>query len=105
MSILTGKPVERFLPRPEDVVFYVLIKEKTKERKWDYQLNFTQAISKMKDSVALLFTRPIENIKQYIDHLGELFLANIEIVRPDRKNPHNFRKSKRIYPMSYKIPK
>lgn len=81
------------------------IKEKTKERKWDYQLNFTQAISKMKDSVVLLFFRPIENIKQYIDHLGELFLANIEIVRPDRKNPHNFRKSKRIYPMAYKVTK
>ncbi len=81
------------------------IKEKTKERKWGYQLNFTQAINKMKDSVVLLFTRPLENIKQYIDHLGELFLANIEIVRPDWKNPHNFRKSKRIYPMAYKTPK
>jgi hypothetical protein len=80
------------------------IKELTKNRKSGYQLNFTQAISKMKNTVILLFTRPLENITQYINQLWSLFMANIEIVRPDRKNPHNFRKSKRIYPMAYKSP-
>lgn len=78
---------------------------KTKERKARYQLNFSQALSKMKDSVVLLFVRQADMLKEYIMHLWELFCANIEMVRRGRKNPHNFRKSKRIYPTAYKAPR
>lgn len=81
------------------------IEGKTKGRKAAYQLNFTQALSKMKDSVVLLFIRPADVLKQYIMHLWQLFCANIEMVRSGRKNPHNFRKSKRIYPTAYKVPR
>ena len=81
------------------------IEQETIGRKASYQLNFTQALSKMKDSVVLLFVRPAYKLKGYIMHLWELFLANIEIVRPNRRNPYNFRKSKRIYPTAYKTPK
>lgn len=81
------------------------IEKKTKGRKALYQLNFTQALSKMKDSVILLFVRPANKVKGYLLHLLELFCANIEMVRPNRKNPHNFRKSKRIYPTAYKTPR
>lgn len=81
------------------------IKEQTKGRKASYQLNFTQALSKVKDTVILLFARPSGKVKEYLFHLLGLFCANIEIVRPNRKNPHNFRKSKRIYPTAYKTPR
>jgi len=81
------------------------IKEKTKKRKAEYKLNFTQALSKMKDSVVLLFVRATDMLSEYISCLWKLFCANIEIVRHGRKNPHNFRKSKRIYPTAYKVPK
>lgn len=81
------------------------IEKQTEGRKAAYQLNFTQALSKMKDSVILLFTRPGGKVKEYLFHLLKLFCANIEIVRPNRKNPHNFRKSKRIYPIAYKAPR
>lgn len=81
------------------------IEKQIRERKAAYQLNFTQALSKMKDSVILLFVRPVSKVKQYLLHLLELFCANIEIVRPNRKNPHNFRQSKRIYPTAYKTPR
>ncbi len=81
------------------------IKEKTRKQKTGYQLNFTQALSKMKDSVVLLFVRPANMLKEYIIHLWKLFCANIEMVRPGRKNPHNCRKSKRIYPTAYKAPR
>ena len=81
------------------------IEGKTKKRKARYQLNFTQALSKMKDSVVLLFIRPANMLNEYISHLWELFCANIEMVRHGRKNPHNFRKSKRIYPTAYKAPR
>ncbi|WP_281256453.1 IS4 family transposase [Labilibaculum manganireducens] len=81
------------------------IKENTKKRKAEYQLNFTQAVSKMKDSVVLLFVRAADMVSEYISSLWKLFSANTEIVRHGRKNPHKFRKSKRIYPTAYKTPK
>lgn len=81
------------------------IEKRTKGRKAVYQLNFTQALSKMKDSVILLLFRPAHKVKKYLFQLLELFCANIEIVRPNRKNPHNFRKGKRIYPTAYKTPR
>ena len=80
------------------------IKQQTKHCQNEYQLNWTQALSKMKNSVVLLFIRGIEKVKGYIEQLLNLFIANIEIVRPARKNQRNFRKSKRIYPMPYKTP-
>lgn len=80
------------------------IKQQTKHRQNEYQLNWTQALSKMKYSVILLFIRGIKKVTGYIEQLLNLFIANIEIVRPDRKNKRNFRKSKRIYPMPYKTP-
>ncbi len=61
------------------------ISELIKNRKRKYQLNFTQALGKMKNTVVLLFVRPMENVKQYINQLWDLFLANIEMVRPNRK--------------------
>ena len=78
------------------------IKEQTKNRKAEYKLNFTQALCKMKDTVVLLFLRETGKLSSYITRLWKLFIANIEIRRPNRKNPHNFKKSKRIYPMAYK---
>jgi hypothetical protein len=80
------------------------IRKQTKHRQKEYQLNWTQALSKMKNSVVLLFIRGIEKVTGYIEQLLKLFIANIEVVRPDRKNKRNFRKSKRIYPMPYKTP-
>lgn len=80
------------------------IKQQTKHRQKQYQLNWTQALSRMKNSVILLFIRGKEKVTEYIDQLLDLFIANIEIVRPGRKNVRNFRKSKRIYPMPYKTP-
>jgi hypothetical protein len=49
--------------------------------------------------------RPASKVKEYLFQLLELFCANIEIIRPNRKIPHNFRKSKRIYPTAYKNPR
>jgi hypothetical protein len=80
------------------------IGQQTKHRQKTYQLNWSQAISKIKNSVVLLFIRGIEKITAYIEQLLNLFITNIEIVRQGRKNERNFRKSKRIYPMPYKTP-
>ncbi len=71
-------------------------------RKHNCQLNFTQALNRMKDSIVLLFVRSQQKAIHYVDQLTKLFVSNIEIVRPNRKNERKFRKSKRIYPMPYK---
>jgi hypothetical protein len=78
------------------------IEQKTKERERCYQLNWTQALCKMKNTVVLLFFRPMNLIVNYIKQLQVLFLANIEIVRSGRKNERRFRKSPNIYPTAYK---
>ena len=74
----------------------------TKKRKYNYQLNFTQALNRMKNSIVLLFIRPRQKIKEYIVHLENLFISNLGLIRPGRYIERKFRKSKRIYPAPYK---
>ena len=73
-----------------------------KNRKYNYQLNFTQALNRMKNSIVLLFIRSEQKIKKYVTHLENLFISNLELIRPDRYIERKFRKSKRIYPVPYK---
>lgn len=53
------------------------------QRKYAYRINVTQALSKMKDSIVLLFMR--SNIKELLNKLLDLFIATIEPIRPGRK--------------------
>jgi len=46
------------------------------QRKYAYRINVTQALSKMKDSIVLLFIR--SNIKELLNKLLDLFIATIE---------------------------
>lgn len=75
------------------------IKDKMKSKKYEYQINWTQSIAKMKDSVVLLFIN--KNIERIIKILQEHFLKNIIPVRKGRTFPRIF-KSKRHYYMAYK---
>jgi len=78
------------------------VREKIKgkqKRKYDYQINWTQAVAKMKDSVVLLFLN--HNIEQIIKVMQEHFLRNTVSIRPNRVFPRAFR-SKRHYYMTYK---
>jgi len=75
------------------------IKEDNKNKKYDYQINWTQAIAKMKDTIVLLFTR--ENIHKIINKLQEHFQNNIQSIRPNRKFPRIPKPRKHFY-MAYK---
>lgn len=79
-----------------------IVEKICKKRKRKYKPNFTQALSRMKNSIILLFCREKEIVEGYLDELIELFAANLEVVRKDRHFERNFRKSKRIYSMPYK---
>jgi len=62
-----------------------VVEEQTQKSLYSYQVNLTQALSKMKDTVVLLFHRT--NICGLISDLLDLFIKTIEPVRPDRKYP------------------
>lgn len=71
-------------------------------RKYDYQINFTQAISKSKDVIALLFQQTTSKLTQLIESLQDIFLKTIEPIRPGRKYPRKHIVSSRKYFLNYK---
>lgn len=75
------------------------IKQRYKSRKKEYQINRTQALAKMKNSVIVLFFR--ENIEKIIKNLQDLFINNVVPIRKGRKFPR-IHKPKRKYYMAYK---
>ena len=71
-------------------------------RKYGYQINFTQAISKSKDVIALLFQQTSSKLIQLIESLQDIFLKTIEPIRPGRKYPRRHSVSCRKYFLNYK---
>ena len=71
------------------------IDKKTNKAKYKYQLNFTTAIAKVKDTIALLFTK--SNIMELLEKLVQMFLSNVLPVRPGRSFERNKQKRKRYY--------
>lgn len=72
------------------------------DRKFKYQVNLSQALSKMKHTVALLFNRPNSEIEGIIIKLFKLFLDSVLPVRPGRKNPRKKGPKLQGYHMPYK---
>lgn len=79
-----------------------IIEQKSEGKKYQYQLNLTQALSKMKDSIVLFFNRPLDTVKDLISSLHELFIITAEPVRPNRKFPRKHKILKRGFYPSYK---
>jgi len=61
------------------------IEELSEHRNFRYQINFAQALSKMKHTIVLLFTRPAEQAKLLIKKLQKIYFQTVEQVRPGRK--------------------
>jgi len=79
-----------------------ILTNSTTSRKYDYQINFTQAISKSKDVIALLFQQTTSKLIQLIESLQDIFLKTIEPIRPGRKYPRRHLVSCRKYFLNYK---
>jgi len=77
-----------------------IIAEESKQKKYAYRINVTQALSKMKDSIVLLFKR--SNIMEILNKLFDLFIMIIEPVRPGRKYPRKHSVQKRGFYPCYK---
>ncbi len=66
-----------------------------KKTKYKYQINMTTAIAKVKETIALLFTRP--NIIELIEKIIQMFLSNLLPIRPNRSFERKKDKRKRYY--------
>ena len=77
-----------------------IIARQREQKKYAYRINVTQALSKMKDSLVLLFIR--SNIMELLNKLLDLFIATIEPIRPGRKYPRKHSVQKRGFYPCYK---
>jgi hypothetical protein len=77
-----------------------IIAGQSEQKKYSYKINVTQALSKMKDALVLLFIR--FNIIELLHKLHSLFIATIEPVRPGRKYPRKYNTQKRTFNVCYK---
>lgn len=71
------------------------IDAKRESSKYQYQINITTALAKVKEVLALLFTR--SNILSLLEKLINMFLSNIAPIRPNRSFKRNKQKRKRYH--------
>jgi hypothetical protein len=72
------------------------------DTKHRYQINFTQALSKSKGVIALLFLDTKKVIKRLIADLQYIFQRTLEPIRPGRKYPRKHKAKPRRYFPQYK---
>jgi hypothetical protein len=70
--------------------------------KYVYHINFTQALSKSKGVIALLFHETIAKVAQLITDLQNIFQRTVEPIRPGRKYSRNHKVSVRKFFPAYK---
>lgn len=71
-------------------------------RRYNYQINFTQALSKSKGVIGLLFHETASKVVQLVADLQHIFQRTIEPIRPGRKYPRNHKPSVRKFFPAYK---
>ena len=70
------------------------------EKKYRCQINMTNALSKMKDTIVLFFHR--SNILSLLRSLWQIMIKTIEPIRPDRSYPRIWRVKPKKFPICYK---
>jgi hypothetical protein len=78
------------------------LKHNCENTKYVYHINFTQALSKSKAVIALLFHETISKVVQLIADLQNIFQKTVEPIRPGRKYPRNHKASPRKFFPAYK---
>lgn len=67
------------------------IQKKSEHLKFEHQLNFAQAIARMKNTIVLLFKRSYGDAVNFIEKIQTIFIQTTESVRPGRKFPRRHR--------------
>ena len=79
-----------------------IVKQGGEGKKYEYQINFAQALSNTKNVIVLLFERSKEAATLLISQLHEIFIETIEPIRPGRKFPRNHKAHQRCFYYCYK---
>ena len=79
-----------------------IIEQKSKNCKHPRQINFAQALSKIKNVIVLLFNHMEESIAKFISDLHEIFIRTTEPIRPGRQFPRNHKIRRRLFYLNYK---
>jgi len=77
-----------------------VVEQQSQSKKYSYQVNFTHILSKMKDTVVLLFRQPA--ISTILNCLWQVMTHIIEPVRPGRKYPRKKSIKPKRFAMTYK---
>ena len=75
------------------------ILKKSEKFKYTHQINFAQALSKMKNTIVLLFNRSFEQVNILVEKLRTIFIQTTEAIRPNRKYPrrHKVKQARFFY--------
>ena len=79
-----------------------IIEQNSKTCKHRRQINFAQALSKVKNVIVLLFNRTGESVTNLISGLHEIFIRTTEPIRPGRQFPRNHKSCRRLFYQNYK---
>lgn len=79
-----------------------IVRQASEGKKYEYQINFAQALSNTKNVIVLLFERSKEAATLLISQLHEIFIKTIEPIRPGRKFPRNHKVHRRCFYLCYK---
>ncbi len=71
-------------------------------RNFQYRINFAQALSKMKHTIVLLFTRPVKQVQLIIVKLQKIYSQTVEQVRPERSFKRKHKVKLKNYHFAYK---
>jgi hypothetical protein len=77
-----------------------IVAQDSTEKKYAYQVNMTNAISKMKDTIVLFFHRT--DILPLLQSIWQIMIKTIEPIRPDRSFPRIVRVKPNKFPVCYK---
>lgn len=79
-----------------------IIEQNSQNCKYDRQINFAQALSKIKNVIVLLFNYQKDTVIDLISDLHEIFIRTTEPIRPGRKFPRNHKSTRKLFYMNYK---
>jgi hypothetical protein len=77
-----------------------IVAQDNPEKKYAYQVNMTNAISKMKDTIVLFFHRT--DILPLLQSIWQIMIKTIEPIRPGRSYPRIVRVKPNKFPVCYK---
>jgi len=80
----------------------ILAADTVSNLKYQYQVNFSQALATGKNLIPLLFQRSKKKIRLIVEALFELLNKTVEPIRPGRQYPRQHRVSSRKYYTCYK---